>query len=82
MCRRGKDLFRSAKSSVGIRPPLEDTVLKMFPFQDTDVLYMKLFSKDLIALNSSEAIDDLLEKRATIYSDRVSRLFRHLTLPR
>ena len=45
---------------------------------DTDVLYMRLFSKHLIVLNSSEAISDLLEKRSNIYSDRVSRLIKHL----
>ena len=38
---------------------------------------MKLFSTDFIVLTSSEAISDLLEKRSSIYSDRV----RHLLIP-
>ena len=46
---------------------------------DTDVLFMKIFSKDMVVLNSSEAIYDLLEKRSNIYSDRVSHLFGLLT---
>ena len=38
---------------------------------------MKLFSTDFIVLTSSEAISDLLEKRSSIYSDRV----RHFLIP-
>ena len=41
------------------------------PLQDTDVLHMKVFSTDFIILTSFEAISDLLEKRSSIYSDRV-----------
>ena len=51
---------------------LEDTRLKPLSFQDTNVLYLRLFSTDLVVLNSSEDICDLLEKRSNIYSDRVS----------
>ena len=40
--------------------------------QDTDVLYLKLFTTQFVILNSSEAIVDLTEKRSNIYSDRVS----------
>ena len=53
--------------------PTEGCQTKYVTVSDTDVLYMKLFSKDMIILNSSEAIDNLLEKRSNIYSDRVSR---------
>ena len=49
--------------------------LKFLPLQDTDVLRMKMFSTDFIILTSSEAISDLLEKRSSIYSDRVGHLF-------
>ena len=34
-----------------------------------------MFSTDFIVLTSSEAISDLLEKRSSIYSDRVNYLF-------
>jgi len=45
--------------------------------QDTDVLYLKVLTKDFVVLNSIEAIVDLSEKRSDIYSDRVSRLVKH-----
>lgn len=38
---------------------------------DTDLLYLNLFGKDMIILNSSKAISDLLDKRSKIYSDKV-----------
>ena len=38
---------------------------------DTDVLYLNLFGKDMIILNSTKAISDLLDKRSKIYSDKV-----------
>ena len=57
----------------------KDTRLKILSFKDTDVLYMKLFSKNLVILNSPEAIYDLPEKRSNIYSDRVSHLSRPST---
>lgn len=38
---------------------------------DTDVLYLDLFGKDMIILNSTKAISDLLDKRSKIYSDKV-----------
>ena len=40
--------------------------------KDTDVLYLKLLTKDFVVLNSTEAITDLIEKRSNIYCDRVS----------
>lgn len=52
----------------------EVTRLTIPLLQDTDVLYLKLASTDLIVLNSTEAITDLSEKRSNIYSDRVSPL--------
>ena len=64
---------------MSVRLVLNDARLKMSLFQGTDVLYMKLLSKGMIVLNSSEAIDDLMEKRSNIYSDRVSRLIKPLT---
>ena len=38
---------------------------------------MKLFSTDVVVLTSSEAISDLLDKRSSVYSDRVG----HLPIP-
>ena len=46
------------------------------PFQDTDILYLKLLTTDFVVLNSTEAITDLPEKRSNIYCDRVSPLVR------
>ena len=42
---------------------------------------MKLFSADFVVLTSSGAISDLLEKRSSIYSDRVRHLFIPPRLP-
>ena len=41
---------------------------------DTDLLYLNLFGKDMIVLNSTKAISDLLDKRSKIYSDKVRTL--------
>ena len=59
-------LFASSRS--------KDTKLNIRSSQDTDVLYLRLFSKDIVVLNSPKAIYDLAEKRSNIYSDRVSHL--------
>ena len=40
--------------------------------KDTDILYLRLMGKDTVVLNSNEAISDLIDKRSSIYSDRVS----------
>ena len=48
-------------------------------FADSDVLYLNLLGADHVILNSSEAISDLLDKRSSIYSDRVRGCFRHRT---
>ena len=42
---------------------------------DTDILYLNLFGKDLVILNSTKTISDLLDKRSKIYSDKVSGSF-------
>ena len=42
--------------------------------QDSDVLYLKILDTELVVLNSTEAIAELIEKRSNIYSDRVSLL--------
>ena len=39
---------------------------------DTDILYLNLLGKDMIILNSTKTISDLLDKRSKIYSDKVS----------
>jgi hypothetical protein len=39
----------------------------------TDFLYLQLMGKDTIVLSSNEAISDLIDKRSSIYADRVSR---------
>lgn len=46
-------------------------ILKLSP-TDTDVLYLRVMGNDMVVLSSHEAISDLLEKRSSIYSDRVS----------
>jgi hypothetical protein len=38
---------------------------------ESDVLYLNVLGADQIILNSNEAVSDLLDKRSTIYSDRV-----------
>jgi len=39
---------------------------------ETGVVYFNMFGTDLVVLNSSEAIADLMDKRSAIYSDKVS----------
>jgi hypothetical protein len=68
-------------STFDVRLLLEVIRLTVLPLEDTDVLYLKLFSTDFVILNSSEVICDLLEKRSTIYSDRVSHLIESLSHP-
>ena len=53
----------------------------------TDLVYLNLFGKDMIILNSSQAISDLLDKRSKIYSDKVcvlsyssKRIHNHVSL--
>ena len=46
-------------------------ILRLSP-KGTDILYLRVMGIDLIVLNSNEVISDLLEKRSSIYSDRVS----------
>ncbi|KAJ7596168.1 cytochrome P450 [Mycena floridula] len=36
----------------------------------SDVLYLEVFGKPLIILNSAQAITDIMEKRSAVYSDR------------
>ena len=38
---------------------------------DTDLVYLNLLGKDVIILNSTKTISDLLDKRSKIYSDKV-----------
>lgn len=38
---------------------------------DTDILHLDMMGSHLIVLNSSEAAQDLPERRSTIYGDRV-----------
>jgi len=47
---------------------------------DSDVVYLNLLGANCIILNSSEAISDLLDKRSSIYSDRVRGLLVHCTI--
>ena len=51
----------------------------IFGSSDSDVLYLNMLGIDQIILNSNEAIVDLLEKRSTIYSDRVRAFQTHHT---
>ena len=34
-------------------------------------MYFNMFGTDMVVLNSSEAMEDLLDKRSAIYSDKV-----------
>jgi hypothetical protein len=38
-------------------------------------MYFNMFGTDLVVLNSSEAIGDLLDKRSAIYSDKVTAMY-------
>ena len=73
-CRFGRDSARSLRITVSVLLVPEISRLNVLSLPDTDVLYIKLFSKNFVVLNSSEAISDLLDKRSTIYSDRVRHL--------
>lgn len=39
---------------------------------ETEVMYLNMFGTDMVVLNSSEAIADLLDKKSAIYSDKVT----------
>ena len=54
--------------NIALFPGDSETVLK-----GTDILYLRVMGDDVVALSSNEVISDLLEKRSSIYSDRVSR---------
>lgn len=43
----------------------------MSPCVETDVVHLNVFGTDIVVLNSSEAIADLLDKKSVTYSDRV-----------
>lgn len=52
-------------------PVLADT--RPIPYDpETDIVYFNMFGADMIVLNSSETIADLLDKRSAIYSDKVT----------
>ncbi|CAE6454516.1 unnamed protein product [Rhizoctonia solani] len=38
---------------------------------NSDIIFLKLFGRDFIVLNSAEAASETLDKRSAIYSDRV-----------
>ena len=68
--------FTSMSQKYGMYPfhPAFPTVPLKCPVlpEDTDVLYLRVLTTDMIILNNSEVVSDLLEKRSNIYSDRVS----------
>ena len=41
------------------------------PFEDTDILHLKMMTTDFVVLSSAQAISDLVEKRSNVYADRV-----------
>ena len=43
----------------------------MSPYVETDVMHLNVLGTDLVVLNSSEAIANLLDKKSATYSDRV-----------
>ena len=44
----------------------------LMPCVETEVMYLNMFGTNIVVLNSSEAIADLLDKRSAIYSDKVA----------
>ena len=48
-----------------------NVVILRLPSEGTDVLYLRLLGQDMVVLSSNEAITDLVEKRSSIYPDRV-----------
>ena len=44
----------------------------LIPCAETEVVYLSMFGTNIVVLNSSEAIADLLDKRSAIYSDKVA----------
>jgi len=50
----------------------ENFPTEILSIQDTDVLYLRLVTKEFVVLSSTEAITELSDKRSNIYSDRVS----------
>lgn len=59
-------------AKVGIEVTLDVVGMLIPPFKGTDILYLRLLGTDMVVLNSNEAISDLIEKRSSIYADRVS----------
>jgi hypothetical protein len=43
---------------------------------ETDIMYLNVLGTDMVVLNSSESIADLLDKRSAIYSDKVVTVYR------
>ena len=43
---------------------------------ETDIMYLNVFGTDMVVLNSSGSIADLLDKRSAIYSDKVVTVYR------
>ena len=39
---------------------------------ETGIMYLNMVGTDVVVLNSSEIIADLLDKRSAIYSDKVA----------
>ena len=70
--RCGKGPWRSVDSTVSPHTLAPLGERRLIVTLDTDILYLNLFGKDLIILNSTKTISDLLDKRSKIYSDKVS----------
>ena len=66
-------LMLGRQYSESAMPRLSTNISLILP--DTDILYLNLFGKDLVILNSTKTISDLLDKRSKIYSDKVSGSF-------
>jgi hypothetical protein len=63
--------FLSLANRQGMLQSWSMNLLNLFP-KGTDILYLRLLGQDMVVLNSNEAISDLIEKRSSIYADRVS----------
>ena len=44
----------------------------LIPRAETEVMYLNMFGTNIVVLNSSEAVADLMDKRSAIYSDKVA----------
>ena len=62
---------RTAPYVSGPRFPVNSQPKGLNPRLETEIMYLNMLGADMVVLNSSEVIADLLDKRSAIYSDKV-----------